>query len=690
MAQKQLILVALFGICLLPSAFAKKRVQRFWKPERILNSMGSVKSSNSASDALALQRVIQAENQRLEKDPYLLQAVFHSSPQVSRAAILALGRLGDTYSIETLSRILNGKNLEHKKLAAFSMGLIGDEIAVRILSQHLMMERDPLVRASIYRSLGYTRQPSALPILTKALNRESNHIITQNIAEGLGILLSGESSSWNLSEETLKKLASLSHSSDDLSLFAAFALSQYKGPPENIPDLLVLNALTKTSNVSTKTLLIRTLSKLPQPQVTSVLVSILAANNSTQLQIEAAKSLRGKNLSDLQLTTFQKVLSSEISPLIIASLETLGDSSSFVKSNVEKIENLATQSVSYWVKSTALKTLCRVSPEAGRKQTLEILKNSDSTLTPAALACLPILGTPEDLNRLEPFLKARNPKTISDAIETLATLKTDSFTDELKTSLKNLIPQKDPGLIALISELARQKNWKDFAKPLADAFNFFKTDDLTETKSSIISALAVIGSDPELGVVNSALKDNSKQVVLAALEANRTISGKEISFPIPINNKVTDSVPEISLWKPNLFRRVLLKTNRGEIEIRFFDENPITAFRFIELVKSKFYDGLIFHRVIPGFVAQGGDPRGDGFGGPGYLIRDEVSPRNHERGTLGIATSGKDTGGSQFFFNLGPNLHLNGRYTVFGEVVSGLSVMDRLEIGDRIISARIK
>jgi cyclophilin family peptidyl-prolyl cis-trans isomerase/HEAT repeat protein len=690
MTQKPTILIALFAVCFLPTAFAKKRVPRFWRPERILNSVSSTKTSNSGSDAMALQRVIQAENQRLEKDPYLLQAVFHSSPQVSRAAILALGRLGDPYSIETLSRILNGKNLSQKPLAAFSMGLIGDEIAVRILSQHLTMERNPLVRASIYRSLGYTRQLSALPILTKALEEESNRVIIQNIVEGLGILLSGESSSWNLFDETLKKLALFSQGSDDLSLFAAFALSQYKGPSEKIPDLLVLNALSKTSNPSTKTLLIRTLSKLPQPQVTTTLVSILSANNSTLLQIEAAKSLRGKNLSELQLTTFQKALSSDSSSLVISSLETLGDSSLFVKSNIEKIESLATHSNSSWVKSTALKTLCKLNSEAGKKQALEILKNSSSPLTPAALACLVILGTPEDLNRLEPFLKDGSPKNLSDAIETLATLKTDSFSDELKSSLKNLIPQRDPGLIALISELARQKNWKDFAKPLAEAYNFFKADDKTETKATIISTLALIGSDPELPVINLALKDNSKQVVLAALEANRAITGKEVSAPIPTNNKIADLVPQINLWKPNLNRRAVLRTNRGEIEIRFFEDAPITAFRFIELVQSKFYDGLIFHRVIPGFVAQGGDPRGDGFGGPGYLIRDEVSPKNHGRGTLGIATSGKDTGGSQFFFNLGPNLHLDGRYTVFGEVVSGLNVMDKLEIGDRIISARIK
>ncbi len=119
------------------------------------------------------------------------------------------------------------------------------------------------------------------------------------------------------------------------------------------------------------------------------------------------------------------------------------------------------------------------------------------------------------------------------------------------------------------------------------------------------------------------------------------------------------------------------------------DGAPLTATNFVKLVKQKFYDGKTFHRVVPNFVVQGGDPRGDGYGGPGYLIRDEVSSLPHKRGTVGIATAGKDTGGCQFFFNLAPNYHLNGRYTLFAEIVSGSEVADKIEIGDRILSVRL-
>jgi cyclophilin family peptidyl-prolyl cis-trans isomerase len=126
-------------------------------------------------------------------------------------------------------------------------------------------------------------------------------------------------------------------------------------------------------------------------------------------------------------------------------------------------------------------------------------------------------------------------------------------------------------------------------------------------------------------------------------------------------------------------------TNRGKIKLElFFDQAPLTVLNFISLVKSGFYTGLIFHRVVPNFVIQGGDPRGDGWGGPGYYIRCEYSEEPFAKGTVGIATSGKDTGGSQFFITLSPQPHLNARYTVFGQVTSGMDVAEQIVRGDTI------
>ncbi len=116
---------------------------------------------------------------------------------------------------------------------------------------------------------------------------------------------------------------------------------------------------------------------------------------------------------------------------------------------------------------------------------------------------------------------------------------------------------------------------------------------------------------------------------------------------------------------------------------------PLTADNFMTLARNGFFDGDAVHRVVPDFVVQGGDPRGDGEGGPGYTIRDEINQRPYLRGTVGMALDWKDTGGSQFFITHSPQPHLDARYTVFGQVVAGMDVVDRIAPWDVIRSVRI-
>lgn len=133
-----------------------------------------------------------------------------------------------------------------------------------------------------------------------------------------------------------------------------------------------------------------------------------------------------------------------------------------------------------------------------------------------------------------------------------------------------------------------------------------------------------------------------------------------------------------------------IETARGEIEIELFiGDAPRTVENFIRLARDGFYDGLRFHRVVPNFVLQAGDPRDDSSGGPGYTVRCEIGEGFYMRGSVGMALDGKDTGGSQFFITLLPQPHLNGRYTLFGHVRSGFEVLDQIEPGDRIRRIRI-
>ena len=135
-------------------------------------------------------------------------------------------------------------------------------------------------------------------------------------------------------------------------------------------------------------------------------------------------------------------------------------------------------------------------------------------------------------------------------------------------------------------------------------------------------------------------------------------------------------------------RRLRLRTSRGDLLIDLRpDVAPLTSSALAALAARHFYDGLSFHRVVPDFVVQGGDPRGDGDGGPGWALPDEHSPLRFLRGTLGIATSGPETGGSQFFLCHSPQPHLDGRYTIAGQLAAGDDVLDALQPGDTILAA---
>lgn len=145
---------------------------------------------------------------------------------------------------------------------------------------------------------------------------------------------------------------------------------------------------------------------------------------------------------------------------------------------------------------------------------------------------------------------------------------------------------------------------------------------------------------------------------------------------------------ESRMRKPN--PTAILSTDKGDVRVELLlRDAPLNATNFIELAMRGYFNGIIYHRVVPNFVVQGGDPRGDGNGGPGYQIRCEINEVPYDRGAVGMALSGKDTGGSQFFFTHSPQPHLDGGYTVFGRVTGGMDVVDALMRGDRILKVTI-
>ncbi len=152
------------------------------------------------------------------------------------------------------------------------------------------------------------------------------------------------------------------------------------------------------------------------------------------------------------------------------------------------------------------------------------------------------------------------------------------------------------------------------------------------------------------------------------------------------------SAPALSI-DPEKTYRVTMTTDRGDVVLDLFPQYaPNTVNNFVFLARDGFYDGTTFHRVIPSFMVQGGDPTATGRGGPGYQFGDEFhqNPLRHEKGVLSMANAGPGTNGSQFFITHGPQPHLDGRHTVFGKVVTGQDVVDSIKQGDAIQSVSVE
>jgi cyclophilin family peptidyl-prolyl cis-trans isomerase len=141
----------------------------------------------------------------------------------------------------------------------------------------------------------------------------------------------------------------------------------------------------------------------------------------------------------------------------------------------------------------------------------------------------------------------------------------------------------------------------------------------------------------------------------------------------------------------DLKSKVLVETTKGTFAFKLaLEEAPVSVCNFVQLVQTGFYDGKYFHRMVPNFVIQGGCPRGDGMGSTPYTITSEFSQLTYRTGTVGLASSGRDTESCQWFVTHCPTPHLDGRYTIFGQVSEGMSVVDQLQVGDQIVRVVIQ
>ncbi len=233
---------------------------------------------------------------------------------------------------------------------------------------------------------------------------------------------------------------------------------------------------------------------------------------------------------------------------------------------------------------------------------------------------------------------------------------------------------------------------EETTRSLVQAWPQAANDTLNDAAISIVDALGKQKNDAAINQLKEALKSGDPLIRRRAAAALKASGAGDFSAQIgTVHTRNTDADYSRALSRIGKNVRAVVTTSKGSFTIEFLPEAaPLTVDNFVQLAQRNYYRNVTIHRVVANFVIQDGDPRGDGNGGPGYQIRCEINQVLYDRAAVGMALSGKDTGGSQWFVTHSPQPHLDGGYTVFGRVVAGMDVVDKIVRGDVIQSVTIR
>ncbi|MBF8299780.1 MAG: ppiB 2, partial [Acidobacteria bacterium] len=331
------------------------------------------------------------------------------------------------------------------------------------------------------------------------------------------------------------------------------------------------------------------------------------------------------------------------------------------------------------IRGAAIRTIARVDPDTFLTAMSGLDPDRDWTVRAAEAAALATLPPTRAQARLRILLQDRDLRVVSAVLAALAASKAPGAEATLIERLK-----ADDFVIraAAASGLGELKAAAS-VPALVEAYRAAVADSTYVARAAILAAVAQIDPSSARPLLEDALRDREWAVRVRAaglLRDSRPATGvAEAAIRPAVAGRPLDDQEWQTLVSPRFSPHAYIETDRGviEVELAILDA-PLTVANFMALARKGFFDGVAIHRVVPDFVVQQGDPRGDGEGGPGYTIRDEINTRPYLRGTVGMALDWEDTGGSQFFITHSPQPHLDGRYTVLGHVVDGMDVVDRL------------
>jgi cyclophilin family peptidyl-prolyl cis-trans isomerase len=278
---------------------------------------------------------------------------------------------------------------------------------------------------------------------------------------------------------------------------------------------------------------------------------------------------------------------------------------------------------------------------------------------------------------------------IPDVLRAVAAFKPADLASVARTHLSNSDVIVRGTAADLLADLPpSEENTRSLVQAWPQAAN----DTLNDAAISIVDALGKQKTDAANDQLKEALKSGDPLIRRRATAALQASGAGDFSAQIgTVHTRNTDADYRRALSRIGKNVRAVVTTSKGSFTIEFLPEAaPLTVDNFVQLAQRNYYRNITIHRVVANFVIQDGDPRGDGNGGPGYQIRCEINEVPYDRAVVGMALSGKDTGGSQWFVTHSPQPHLDGGYTVFGRVVAGMDVVDKIVRGDVIQSVVIR
>ena len=634
-----------------------------------------------------LTRLLAAEDRRdLTTDVKL--GLADSDRSVRRRAALAAGRIGDAGAVPALIPLLQDSELEVRQMAAFALGLIGEPLAVDPLLAALK-DPEPVVRGRAAEALGQIGDARAAPAIAQmvvgALPPKAPLVTVRGddpasltdpwLEPRLGVFALAR-----LKDARSAQAALLSAGKPRFDWWAATWTAMRLENPALRP--LLLAAVTSTDALS-RAYGARGLGALKDPADLDTLLPLLRDRDETVVvNAVRAVALLGEARAVPPVSALLRSPSSVLRVEALKALSVLPPDRGLRERVIAEVG-----SPEPWMRAAALQALARME----REDFALVLANLDPDpawfVRAGLAAALAIAGDEASQARLLAMLKDDDVRVLPYVLEALRQARGPDSVDTLRRHLDH----PDFAVrMAAADQLAALKV-TGLSEALAASLARAKGDVEMDARLSLVTLLAIQKDARAAALLREIASGDSARPVRerAARELRALGETPPAPGPEPVTRPALDYLEALapyeaaagSVYTP----RVFLQMKQGRVEIHLnVVEAPLMSATFLDLARRGYFDGLTFHRVVPGFVVQGGDPRGDGNGGPGFALRDEIGQRPYGRGVVGMALSGKDTGGSQLFITLAPAPHLDGRYTVFGWVASGMDVVDKIRPGDVI------